>query len=94
MKASTVTSFLKTGACPSSSILLSFRAHALSPEIMTLVRYHLAVCDFCSAEIPLLAFYRKPAKGECKPPDIPINLRILAESILGKRGKPKSAAAR
>ena len=54
----------------------------LSPEIMSLIRYHLADCEFCQAELPLLAHYQPPAKGECKAPEIPINLRILAESLL------------
>ena len=84
MKVSSVNSFTKTIACPSSNILLSFHFQTLSPEIMTLVRHHLAACDFCCAEMPLLAHYQRPLKGECKPPDIPINLRILAESLLGK----------
>jgi hypothetical protein len=84
MIASSVNVFSKTIACPSSNILLSFHFQALSPEIMTLVRHHLAACDFCCAEVPLLAHYQRPLKGECKPPDIPINLRILAESLLGK----------
>ena len=84
MKVSSVDSFTKTIACPSSNILLSFHLQALSPEIRTLVRHHLVTCDFCCAEMPLLAHYRKPLKGECKAPEIPINLRILAESLLGK----------
>jgi hypothetical protein len=84
MKVLSVNSFTKTIACPSSNILLSFHFQALSAEIRTLVRHHLAACDFCCAEMPLLAHYQKPLKGECKPPDIPINLRILAESLLGK----------
>jgi len=87
MKASSVntfTSFTKTTACPSSNLLLSCLFQALSPEIMTLIRYHLAACDFCCAEMPLLAHYESPLKGDCKSPDIPINLRILAESLLWK----------
>lgn len=87
MKALAVVSFKKTVACPSSGILLSFVSDALSPEITTLVKYHLGSCEFCDAEVPLLAHYQVPAKGECKPPDIPINLRILAESILGRKGR-------
>jgi hypothetical protein len=75
---------MKTIACPSSNVLLSFHLQTLTPEIRTLVRHHLAACDFCCAEMPLLAHYQKPLKGECKPPEIPINLRILAESLLGK----------
>jgi hypothetical protein len=84
MKASSVKSFNKKLACPSSSLLLSFHYQALAPEIYFLVRHHLASCDFCYCEIPLLAFYTQPLKGECRPPELPINLRVLAESILGQ----------
>lgn len=94
MKASTLNTFIKTSACPSSNILLSFHLQALSPEIITLVRHHLAACDFCCAEMPLLAHYQRPVKGECKPPDIPINLRILAESLLVKSSTVRKASAR
>ncbi|MEP6922631.1 MAG: hypothetical protein ABI967_16020, partial [bacterium] len=72
-------------------ILLSFRASALSPEIMTLLRHHLAACDFCNAELPLLAHYQVPIKGECKAPEIPINLRILADSLLGRNARARKA---
>jgi len=94
MKASSVNPFTKTLACPSSNILLSFHFQTLSPEIMTLVKHHLTACDFCSAEMPLLAHYQSPLKGECKPPDIPINLRILAESLLGKNGAVRKVSQR
>lgn len=94
MKASCVDSFTKTIACPSSNILLSFHLRAMSPEIMTLVRHHLAACDFCCAEMPLLAHYQRPLKKECKPPDIPINLRILAESLLLKASEVRIVSAR
>ena len=84
MKASTVKSFSKKLACPSSNLLLSFQHQALAPEINFLVKHHLAGCDFCYCEIPLLAFYTERLKGECRTPDLPINLRVLAESILGQ----------
>jgi hypothetical protein len=83
MKASNLKSFKKNLACPSSNLLLSFQSQALAPEISFLVKNHLAGCDFCYCEIPLLAFYTQPLKGECRSPDLPINLRVLAESILG-----------
>ena len=92
MKASSVKSFSKKLACPSSNLLLSFRCQALAPEINFLVKHHLASCDFCYCEIPLLAFYAPPRKGECRAPDLPINLRVLAESILGRDKFDKSAA--
>ena len=84
MKAATAKSFRKKLACPSSSLLLSFHYQTLAPEINFLVKHHLAGCDFCYCEIPLLRFYKRPLKGECRPPELPINLRVLAESILGQ----------
>jgi hypothetical protein len=84
MKASSEKSFSKKLACPSSNLLVSFRNQALAPEINFLVKHHLSGCDFCYCEIPLLAFHAPPLKGECRPPELPINLRVLAESILGR----------
>ncbi len=78
--------FRKTAACPASSTLLSFRAQTLSPAIGKLVKQHLQACEFCNAELPLLAHHRID-QGPFKPPEIPMNLRILAESILGEPRK-------
>ena len=86
MKTSTRTfPFRKTAACPASATLLSFRADSLSAEAVGLVRDHLEVCDFCSAELPLLAHHSVSAERGFKTPEIPLDLRILAESILAKR---------
>jgi hypothetical protein len=87
MKISSAKSFSKKLACPSSSLLLSFRSQLLAPEINLLVKHHLSSCDFCYCEIPLLAFHTPLLKGEFRTPDLPMNLRVLAESILG-RGRP------
>jgi hypothetical protein len=78
--------FRKTAACPASTTLLSFRAEKLSPMIGRLVRRHLETCEFCNAELPLLAHHRIESRAS-KPPEIPMNLRILAESILGEPRK-------
>jgi hypothetical protein len=84
MKSATRTSaFMKTAACPASATLLSFRSNSLSGAVAVTVREHLELCDFCSAELPLLAHHR-PARDGHKPPEIPMNLRVLAESILGQ----------
>lgn len=82
MNSSTVKSFAKKLACPSSNLLLSFSSQTLAPEINFLVKHHLAACDFCYCEIPLLSFYTAPLKGDTRTPELPINLRALAESIL------------
>jgi len=80
------TSFQKTAACPSESILISYNSRKLSEEVMILVRFHLRSCDFCSAELTLLTFYSRPARRAFKVPEIPMNLRILAESLLHEGG--------
>jgi len=87
MKASIAKSFSKKLSCPSSSLLLSFRVQVLAPEINLLVKHHLGGCDFCYCEVSLLAWYTSPLKADCRTPELPINLRVLAESILGKSGK-------
>jgi len=85
MKASkTTTPFLKTVACPASATLLSYRSESLSAEAETLVKDHLQVCDFCNAELPLLAHHEAAPSTASKTPEIPMDLRILAESILAK----------
>jgi hypothetical protein len=75
--------FRKTTACPSSTTLLSLRTGKLSVETRTLVICHLDDCDFCNAELTLLAHHRR-MKTDDKVPEIPMNLRILAESILNR----------
>jgi hypothetical protein len=79
--------FQKTVACPSSNTLLSYRTKALSRELLALVRLHLTACEFCTAEVALLAFHTAPTKGDDKSPEIPMNLRILAESLLCQSSK-------
>ena len=73
--------FRKTAACPASATLLSFASGNLPADVAGGVRDHLEICDFCSAEMPLLA-HHTPATTVNGPPEIPMDLRILAESIL------------
>ena len=91
MASSTAKSFAKKLGCPSSNLLLSFRSQTLAPEINFLVKHHLAACDFCYCELPLLSFYTAPLKGEARVPELPINLRTLAESILLGNRSAKAA---
>jgi hypothetical protein len=79
--------FRKTAACPASTTLLSFRTNSLSVEAVALVKEHLETCDFCSAELPLLAHHEAGLGGAHKVPEIPMDLRILAESILAQNRK-------
>jgi len=93
MKALSAT-FRKTAACPSESVLLSYNSQKLANEMMTLVNFHLGSCDFCCAELPLLNFYSQPGRAESKPPEIPMNLRVLAESLLFQSGKNENSHSR
>lgn len=74
--------FRKTAACPASSTLLSYRAAKLSRKVTATVREHLLECEFCNAEQQLLAHHKSARGTRVRTPEIPINLRILAESIL------------
>jgi len=64
--------------------LLSFRKDSLGAKAATVVKDHLEVCDFCNAELPLLAHHKAGTERGFKAPEIPMDLRILAESILAK----------
>jgi hypothetical protein len=85
MVSSRVGSFQKQAACPSSKTLLEYRFVALGLEISKLVEWHLEECDFCWAENKLLAHYVAPVREESRPPQIPVNLRLLAEALLINR---------
>ena len=85
MKASTQRlEFKKTAACPASATLLSLLCRNLPAEAATGVKEHLEECDFCSAEVRLLA-HHEPLSGTLKTPELPMDLRILAESILKRK---------
>ena len=75
--------FRKTAACPASATLVSFRCQNLPAQLETEVQGHLLICDFCCAELRLLA-HHQPVIGKSPVPEIPMNLRILAESILNR----------
>jgi len=83
MKTST-TPFRKTAACPASATLVSYRCQNLPADIATTVSEHLRGCDFCCAELRLLA-HHQPIITRYPTPEIPMNLRILAESILAHK---------
>jgi hypothetical protein len=85
MKTSRTLPFLKTAACPASATLVSFRCQNLPAELASSVKEHLGTCDFCCAELRLLA-HHQPATVKYPVPEIPMNLRILAESILAHKG--------
>ena len=84
MKASTSTlEFRKTATCPASATLLSLLCNNLPAEAAKSITEHLEECDFCGAELRLLV-HHQPSTDPLSTPDIPLELRILAESILKK----------
>ncbi len=83
MKTSRTLSFRKTAACPASATLVSFRCQNLPEELAAPVKEHLGMCDFCCAELRLLA-HHQASTIKYPVPEIPMNLRILAESILNR----------
>jgi len=84
--AKTTIGFRKTAACPASAALLSYASGNLPAEVAGDVREHLEGCDFCSAELTLLA-HHTPATSLLATPEMPMDLRILAESILAQYTK-------
>ena len=83
MKTSKTLPFRKTATCPASATLVSFRCQNLPADTETAVKEHLKDCDFCGAELRLLA-HHQPSTVKYQVPEIPMNLRILAESILNR----------
>jgi hypothetical protein len=83
MDSSSVIVFCKQATCPSSETLLSYQRVRLAADERAWVASHLATCDFCGAEFQLLA--KHAADGEeYSLAEIPLNLRRLAEALLGK----------
>lgn len=82
MKTVNATSFCKQASCPTSEMLLSYHACELESESGKQVATHLAACDFCCAEMQLLA--ECPQADECEwlATEIPLHLRQLAEELL------------
>ncbi|KXK04159.1 MAG: hypothetical protein UZ17_ACD001000854 [Acidobacteria bacterium OLB17] len=83
--------FAKNEQCPTSTDLLAFQLGDLDIESGAMIREHLAVCEFCSAE---LAFYsRYPMDVEEEPAaaeEIPVPLFQLAEALLQNNTAPSS----
>ena len=75
--------FCKRATCPSAETLLAYGVCSLEAERTVLVAAHLDKCDFCAAELQLLA-HHAPLAEEWESPiaEMPLNLRCLAQSIL------------
>lgn len=83
MSSSFVSLFCKQTSCPSSELLLSYGAEEQPVEQHVWIASHLSVCDFCGAELQLLARHQT-TEEEFPLVEMPANLRHLAEAILGR----------
>jgi len=81
--------FGKSENCPSTEVLLSFCLADLSHESAFKVTSHLEMCDFCGAETHFLSRHR-PSSFPYVLAEMPPHLRLLAKSLLGKRGSHRA----
>jgi hypothetical protein len=84
MSSSIMSAFRKRVSCPSSQTLLAFRQSHLGYEDDARIETHLVNCDFCNAELQLLAFHLSDSE-EYAFVEMPTALRRLAESLLRTR---------
>jgi hypothetical protein len=78
-----VIKFCKRAACPSSETIVSYQTCALAAEQRISIASHLCECDFCGAEAQLLKAHPPVETETCAFTDMPLNLRWLAQSLLG-----------
>jgi hypothetical protein len=82
MNSSSIILFCKQATCPSSETLLRYQRVGLADAERAWVASHVAACDFCGAELQLLTKY-SPTVETYAQTNIPLNLRRLAEALLG-----------
>ena len=85
MSSATVKKFAKSENCPSTEQLLSFPSPIYLQESASNVTSHLEMCDVCGAETPFLSRHRLLSSLYALA-EMPPHLRLLADSLLGKRG--------
>jgi hypothetical protein len=76
--------FCKHGDCPASQDLLAFQNGETGAADGSRIRRHLAVCEFCAAEMEFYGHY-PPVEEAVKPEKIPQPLYELAEALLHNR---------
>ncbi len=86
MNFSVLRQFCKKATCPPATYLIQYLSEGLSPLRIKRIERHLCSCDFCGAELQLLA--RHPPileEGEYVTPAMPKHLRLLAKALLSDR---------
>ena len=82
--------FCKRVSCPSSQSLLAYDQFRLGFLQTKRIDTHLINCDFCNAELQLLTRHRDN-RDEASFPEMPAQLRRLAESLLNRDMAPFGA---
>ena len=75
--------FCKRKTCPAAELLLRYHAAVLDPTSERVVAAHLAECDFCGAELFLLAKYPPPSLPCYTPLPVPAPRNRLTSTLLG-----------
>lgn len=79
--------FGKSELCPSTGDLLKFQHETKSCIKRACTARHLAICDFCNAELDFLRHYPPTElayEDECDAEQIPFHLYALAQAAFGK----------
>ena len=85
--------FCKDVNCPSSQELLAFQGGETLSKDGRKIERHLAVCEFCAAEIEFYSHYPQSEEAVAKV-EIPMPLLELAEALLGNKHKDFSTLNR
>ncbi len=84
MRSSSTATFCKQKSCPSAEVLLLYIETGLAVAKHGRVAAHLATCDFCGAEMQLLASHNidQVETDATLEAEMPRHLRRLAEDLL------------
>jgi len=78
-----MSNFCKNENCPDSHDLLAFQNGDMPVADSAELRAHLAVCEFCSAEVEFYSHYPQ-AEDHVESPEMPKPLAELAEALLSR----------
>jgi hypothetical protein len=83
MLTSQINMFRKSASCPSSDSLLGYQGRSIRLDERTRIETHLTFCDFCNAELQLLARFQRNTETSV-PVEMPTELRRMAERLLSR----------
>lgn len=86
-----MTKFCKNEFCPTAEELVTFQSGEMAAKPRSGITKHLAICEFCSAELEFYSNY-PPSRGTdseeaTETAAMPGPLLELAEALLGKKNK-------